>query len=266
MKKRIASIVLAAITLAVLVGCGGQKKSVNATPKDIITALESYNNSEQMDANMKMEMQLKADNMEYKVGVEFNFQKDFSNYKTDYFLKGKAQLPLVGEMEMVSFYKDGYLYSDTMGEKTKEKVSAAAAKESFQPSQLSLALKEDFIENVKAEKSGDKTTYTYKLKEDKLKELFDSMDGFEKALPNSPFDGMGQANFKVKNTQNTIVVNSKGQVIQNKLDLELEATDKGKTASMHLIFEVNVNKLDNVIIQYPGDLSAYKEGSDLKID
>lgn len=252
MKKmmRTAAVILSAIMVFSMTACA--KKQDPAEVFDAAVKKNSELTSMDMDTTMTMTMTQGEESMD--VSVDMNMKVVNLNEDTIEYL-AETKTSLMGQsMDATIFYKDGYYYMESMGQKVKYPMNLSELMESVKQSTESTNLQSEQMKEITMTQEGDNTILTFTADPEKmntyLSEVMGSMSGI------GAMEGMEMT---FKDASGTYTVNKDGYYTDMTMKMAVDMTVQDETLSMDMDI---VGKINNpgqeVTVEIP-DTEGYTE-------
>lgn len=252
MKKmiRTAAVILSTMMVFSMTACA--KK---ADPKEVFDAAVKKNaelTSMDMDTTMKMTMTQGEENIDIAVDMKMKMS-DVGKDTMQYLAETKTSL--MGQtMDATIFYKEGYYYMDSMGQKIKYPMDLTALMESVKQSTESTNLQSDQLKDLTMEKEGDNTILTFTADPEKMNEYLTDIMGSMSGM-----GAMGDMQMTFKEASGTYTVNKDGYYtdMTMKMTVDMDLQGEAVTMSLDLTGKVN-NPGQDVTVELP-DTEGYTE-------
>lgn len=252
MKKmiRTAAVILSTMMVFSMTACA--KK---ADPKEVFDTAVKKNSeltSMDMDTTMKMTMTQGEENIDVTVDMKMKMS-DVSKDTMQYLAETKTSL--MGQtLDATIFYKDGYYYMDSMGQKIKYPMDLTALMESVKQSTESTNLQSDQLKDLTMAKEGDNTILTFTADPDKMNEYLTDVMGSMSGM-----GAMGDTQMSFKEASGTYTVNKDGYYtdMTMKMTVDMDLQGEAVTMVMDLTGKVN-NPGQEVTVELP-DTEGYTE-------
>lgn len=155
---------------------------------------------------------------------------------------------------MNTYYSDGYMYVDYMGQKKKMAQSLEKVMTNAQGVEI-LNFKEDAVISQSSEKVSDGTQLTYKLDGTKVTDAIKAVAGNMFELLNLGED----ISFEIGNVEETLLINQNGYVVKQNTKMKVNLELQGQTVSADYNIDMTIkNPGQSVTFTFP-DLSQYQE-------
>lgn len=275
--------VLLVLSMATACGVGNGSKSEKATSKkasdkksetnksttstDNIelykNAVEKTKDLDSLDTIMDMEMLMVIGEEKISTSTLSNIQiinKDDSD-KMEYAVSLVSQ-SLGQTYEMNTYYRDGYLYSNVLGDNVKAKISFDEAKDLIQESDI---MDYNLLKDISVEEDGDNTIFSFTCDEK------DMNDYLHSASIDSLSGVVDNVNYSFDKMEGTVTIDKNGYVksqyltFDMSMNYELNETAESvvqQDTNLQMTLSVNViynNPGEDVSIEFPGDLDTYNE-------
>lgn len=234
MKKRILAFLTATVCLVMFAACnsggGNSGNSGGGGSKEADTAsiMANINKNKELK-QVDMTVSVKTDAQGQKSNTTLHLQSDTRDEsKTAFMTTGKIDNGGT-TLDVSMFYKDGYYYTEAMGMKTKQKMSASeAAEKNTYAKTAEITITEEMLKAAESKKDGDNTVYTLNY----------SDEGNTMSVTGEiTINGEG---YLVKYNVKTDV--KSGDTVTSSTEMNIEYKDPGK----------------DITIDYPKDLDSYK--------
>lgn len=246
-KKLIALVMVASLAIS---GCGKKVTAEEVLQKSVekqkaITAMDA-------DTTVKMTMQAEGQTMDMNMDVNVK-AKDITSESMTMLMDGNMTM-LGQEMPVKTFYKDGYQYTDSMGQKIK---MAMPYEEMLSMANQNSTLSEipmDAYKTLEMKKVDAGYELTFVADGTKVTELVDEL------LGSTMGESIEGTEMTVKDINGTTVVDKDFNVLDMTMKLEMTMTVEGQEMScvMDMVAKYNAYG-ENVTIEEPADLDQYMD-------
>ena len=258
MKKRVLPVLLAGLMLLGFSGC--QK----ANPTEILqNAMSKTQSLESVEYNLEASLDTESGGM--RIGFDVDINLKAVNDKENPAMAYTMSTALMGQdINIDIIYKDGTLYSDSMGYKIKSTMDYDEfMEESSEIFELTEFNSEDIKDLVDLEMKmdGDNVIFFFTADEEKAKSLQDSI---MKAMDMQSDDAQQEINLKSLSGEYT--VNKDGYLIGQKIDLSCEVTQDDVTSSADVTMNLSLVNPGQAVEITVEDPDSYQDASDSSID
>lgn len=251
--KKFMSVLLTAILVLCLAGCGGEKKDVKTVLND---AMQKAQESADMDLTIDMDMDMTVAEQSIAMQMQMDVKVQDNNKETMRMeMPMSLNMPDQGvSMDMNFYYADGYYYMDTMGMKIKTPMDLSKIQESLESS---TGLVDIGIEGMKdlemEEKDG---SYIIHFAGDTEK-MTDYMDSVMKTM--ETMSGMEDSDVKLEELKGTITVNKEGYITAQDIDMTMTMVVEGEETECSMVMNAVYNNPGKPVTVELPDLSEYEE-------
>ena len=258
MKKRVLPVLLAGLMLLGFSGC--QK----ANPTEILqNAMSKTQSLESVEYNLEASLDTESGGM--RIGFDVDINLKAVNDKENPAMAYTMSTALMGQdINIDIIYKDGTLYSDSMGYKIKSTMDYDEfMEESSEIFELTEFNSEDIKDLVDLEMKmdGDNVIFFFTADEETAKSLLDSI---MKAMDMQSDDAQQEINLKSLSGEYT--VNKDGYLIGQKIDLSCEVTQDDVTSSADVTMNLSLVNPGQAVEITVEDPDSYQDASDSSID
>ncbi len=199
--------------------------------------LDDSETQNEMDAGLTMNMEMDMEGLTLNIGMTGDMKvKNAASTDMQYLMN--LNMNLLGEnMNLTSFYTDGYTYMDIAGQKMKIPTDYASALGTSQTAQMMYADDMAYMQDVTAQdnEGGTRTIY-YTMDGAQLNALVQQvLSSTGTALPEGT--GMSLGTCKGELTQD-----GEGNVIQQRVLMDMAMTAEGTSLNYEIFMELNTNK------------------------
>lgn len=259
MKKRVLPVLLTGLMLLGFSGC--QK----ADPTEILqSAMSKTQSLESVEYNMEASVDTEASGM--RIGFDVDMNLKAVNDKENPAMAYTMSTALMGQdLNIDIIYKDGTLYSDSMGYKIKSTMDYDEfMEESSEIFELTEFNSEDIKDLVDLEMKmdGDNVIFFFTADEETAKSLLDSI---MKAM-DMQSDDDAQQEINLKSLSGEYTVNKDGYLIGQKIDLSCEVTQDDVTSSADVTMNLSLVNPGQAVEITVEDPDSYQDASDSSID
>ena len=259
MKKRVLPVLLTGLMLLGFSGC--QK----ADPTEILqSAMSKTQSLESVEYNMEASVDTEASGM--RIGFDVDMNLKAVNDKENPAMAYTMSTALMGQdLNIDIIYKDGTLYSDSMGYKIKSTMDYDEfMEESSEIFELTEFNSEDIKDLVDLEMKmdGDNVIFFFTADEETAKSLLDSI---MKAM-DMQSDDDAQQEINLKSLSGEYTVNKDGYLIGQKIDLSCEVTQDDVTSSPDVTMNLSLVNPGQAVEITVEDPDSYQDASDSSID
>lgn len=211
-------------------------------------ALQKISELKAVDMDMSMEMTMSA------AGESLTFTMDSHMQITEEELLMESSLDLFGQgsMDTNVYYKDGYLYVDTMGEKIK--VASTLEDAMSMANTTTGPLEEDIIQNIQATKENGVTTLSFSVDGTKMTDYVESQMAVMQDMTDMGEIAIGEVTGVMK-------INEEGYPTEVTMELPYTMTIEGETITVDMSIEMAYNNPGQPVTMNFPDFSAFVEAA-----
>lgn len=219
--KKTAALLMATVLAASMMACG-------KSPEEIFNEA-SAKSAEMTDMDMTMLMNLSIANEEMSMDVNSEIDMKASALNTEemaYAAEGSVGVSVAGMEQSVDtkmFYKDGYCYTETMGEKIKYAMDIEAMMESIEQSNMASGMMAEDMAELNMEKSGDNKVFTFVADPEKMNGMMQETLGMMTEQLGTDVD------IKVTELKGECTVNKDGYYTNMKITMAYDMSMMGMT-------------------------------------
>jgi hypothetical protein len=251
--KKILSVVLSVVLVLSCVFILSSCNSLGTKTYDIyMNALEKLNKAESVLYKGKMNMEVAGDEC-FSLKADFEVSQ-VTRSESDMDLKMVMSIDMYGmKLKTTSYFKDGFLYTETMGHKMKMEMpleEAISQQLSMKPIEFpATAIKN---ETVKDTKDGGKKI-SFKLDGSAVDDLMDMLD-----LDGLGISDDGSMDMKFNDFELSVTVDNNGDFKTLKMDFAIDINANGE--AMNIIYNITMNivQIGGVTVNFPADLDTYE--------
>ena len=193
-------------------------------------------NQSDMDAGLTMNMEMAMEGLTMNIGMAGDMKvKNATSEDMQYLMN--LNLNLLGQqMNMTSFYADGYTYMDVAGQKMKVPTDYASALETSQTAQMMYADNMSYMQDVTAADNvrGTRSIY-YTMDGTQLNDLvLQILASTDAAAPST-------MNMSLGTCKGELTQDSSGNVIQQRMLMDMSMTAEGTPVNYEIFMELNMN-------------------------
>ncbi len=254
--KKLLAIILAALMCASLAACGE-----GATPQSDATNAEAYGimqaaqqlmetaGSYSMDMDMVMNMEVAGQKVDVTVDGDMNMVT--SSPTEIEFLMNMKTAAAGQEMTVVIYFKDGFAYMDTSGQKMKIAMDLETAMKSA--SQYQVKFDESAIKTSSIKETADGKELNFEISGDALQSMLgDSISSIQSMAG-------GDAQITSDKLTYKMLVDKDGAPKSITVYADMSFSMAGETVKATIDMELEVTAIGGVAIEAPADLGSYVE-------
>lgn len=193
-------------------------------------------NQSDMDAGLTMNMEMAMEGLTMNIGMAGDMKvKNATSENMQYLMN--LNLNLLGQqMNMTSFYADGYTYMDVAGQKMKVPTDYASALETSQTAQMMYADNMSYMQDVTAaDNVGCTRTIYYTMDGTQLNDLvLQILASTDAAAPST-------MNMSLGTCKGELTQDGSGNVIQQRMLMDMSMTAEGTPVNYEIFMELNMN-------------------------
>ena len=246
-KKLIALMMVASLAIS---GCGKKVTAEDVLQKS--TAKQKEMTAMDADTTIKMTMQAEGQTMDMNMDVNVK-AKDITSESMTMLMDGNMSM-LGQEMPMKSFYKDGYQYTETMGQKVKVAMPYEDMLSMAGQNNTLSEIPMDAYKTLEMKQVDAGYELTFVADGTKVTELVDSL------LGSTMGESLAGTEMTVKDISGTTVVDKEFNVLDMSMKFEMTMAVEGQEMScvMDMVAKYNAYN-DDVTIEEPADLDEYMD-------
>ena len=256
--RKVFPLLLVLIMALSITACGGDSSDKgNKEQSGEQTALELYNaankqleGSDSYSAAMdtKMSMDVAGQKMDVTMVADMKQQNMGDNPKLE---MDMATTSMGQEMEMKAYYKDGYYYMDSNGQKIKMKMDVADVMK--QMGSASLEIGKDAVKEQSVTDGQDGKELNMTLDGQKI---MDQASGLMAGL--DQYSAMADE-MKMGDMSLNAVVGEDGNLKSTDIDFSITMTIQKQETTMDAKVTMDIEKIGGIKVEFPDDLDSYKE-------
>lgn len=240
MRKKLVAVSMALVALLVFTACGGGGKVDEAAKGKFNEGLEKTQSLKSVDLDLDADVTLKAGSQELTMKMGAIRQADFKNEKKP---EERVSVNMEGagqNMKVDMYYKDGYMYMTSQGQKFKVKISyeeATGVLEKGQSNVGGINIKADAFSSLSMKEDGDNTTFEYAIdpkNSDALKELQESIVG-------NVTEQLQDGDVEITDFKGTATTNKDGYLSAQTISLVMKVKAQGQSADMKMDMNLKYN-------------------------
>lgn len=251
MKKRIVTVIICILlSICSFWGCNLFKRQ---TPEEALKQiLEKSNEIEDMDLSYSTItiVEVDGEKLETPVNIDAKIKNGLSN---DMIMEMKMEMKIYGiTIESMSYYADGYYYTEMAGMKVKQKMDSSEILEQTKNILRYRDLEMGMFKEIKRESKGKQQIFIFKGNPDKMSEYLEKIVSPLKEILGNDLK------YTVNNMEGSIVTQN-DEVIESNIDIDMEMLVDGKESKVSTKSTSKINATgDDVKISFP-DFSEYEE-------
>lgn len=253
MKKRLVYLLSLLMVLS-LIGCSKSDSKKSTDPSTIYEdASKKTSELKDMTATASMKIKMTQDDDGMDIGMDMDIK--MTDYNTDdmkYLCNAKVSM-LGMDLDMNMFYKDGYYYMETFGQKMKAAMNYSEVLDKIDSSTMKTDELYKYMKDIKATEKGDNTIIAFQLDGEKMSQYIkDMMSGLGTDTEDETFSGIEG------NVEST--VNKDGYLSAVKMNLVLDMEVDGEKGKMNMEMNIAYDNPGKAVepIEFP-DLEGYTE-------
>lgn len=244
--------------LLTITGC-----SKKPTAEELLAAADAKH-KELTDTDMSMIMDMKMTQGENSLGMTMDMDMQMTGLNTEemlYYANMVMTMDMEGfneSIDMITFYKDGYCYNETLGQKMKYSIDLDAMMETIQSNTATANINTEFMTDLVLTEEGDNYIIAFNGDPDKMNEYVESVLGSMNDLISSE-----DTDFVITDISGEMTINEDGYYIAEDMIMvfEMDVPVEGElpltiTADIHADFN---NPGQSVEVTIPENLDEYIE-------
>lgn len=194
--------------------------------------------SADVDASYVMSMEMEG--MTLDIGMDMNMKMKGLPDNIEYVASGTMDL-LGAEIPMTMFYTDGYMYTDTMGQKTKQPMEAMEAVAQANSTMSGVEVDLSAMRGMRMHTENGNTVISYTMDPSAMNSIMDSA-----MMDMSAYDAMG-ADYQVviNRCEGTMTINSEGYYEAASIYMDMSATISAEGESMDVGYKIDMDMTYN---------------------
>ena len=258
MKRKLlkgAAAVLSAAMLLSMTGCGAKED-----PRAVLNAAMTKN-AEMSDSDMDLSMDMSVDQDGISISVISDGNMKISGANTEnmlYLADIKMDMSAQGEsqtIDTVTFYQDGYCYTETMGTKLKYAVDLESMIETINQSTGLASMDTSYFKDLTLKKNGDARTISFTTDPSQMNEYVSEIMG---ALGGG-LTGGGDAEMTVSQLSGSYTIGKNGYCTGADIDMVMDMDVSGVTCSVTANVKVTYNNPGQPVEVVIPDTEGYQE-------
>ena len=251
--KKFMSVLLTAILVLCLAGCGGEKKDAKTILND---AMQKAQESADMDLTIDMDMDMTAagESMAMEMQMDVKVQ---DNNKETMKMEMPMSLNMPGQgvsMDMNLYYADGYYYMDMMGMKIKTSMDLAEIQKSLEGSTGMVNIGIEGMKELEMEEKDGTYIINFVGDTEKMADYMDSVMTTMESMY-----GIEDSDVKLEEMKGTITVNKEGYITEQNVEMTMTMVVEGEETECSLVMNAVYNNPGEAVTVELPDLSEYEE-------
>lgn len=223
-----AAAVMSAVMLAALTACGSSKSA-----EEILNEASAKSSAmTEMDMTMDMDFTMAQGDQSMEMILTMDMKGSSLDTEAMIYSADSNVNVTVGEVNQTidssTYFKDGYIYTDTLGQKIKYPMDLAAMMETVKGANLASGIQADDMLELSAKKDGDNQIITFVADPVKLSNTMQEAMG----LMQGQLGPAGDMEIDLTKTEGTFVVNKDGDFTNMDMIMEYEITLMGTSISL----------------------------------
>lgn len=246
-----AAFTMAAVMMVSMTACA--KK---ADPKEVFDSAVKKN-AELKDMDMTTDTTMSMTQGDQKMDIATKAELKLNNQGTDkmQYLSNITTTLQGQSVPITMFYKDGYFYTDSQGQKIKYKMDLTKVVEAVQKSKDGAQLTSADMTELTMKEDGDNKIFTYTADPTKLNSLIESVKG----IVGSTGINMEDLKMDIKSAGGEYTVNKDGYYTDMKLKIDMDMTVPGQTISLSMDLNGVINNPGKPVEFTLPDTDGYRE-------
>ena len=227
------------------------------TARDLLEkVMEDNANQNDMDADLTMNMEMAMEGLTMNIGMTGDMKvKNAAGADMQYLMN--LNMNLLGQnMNITSFYTDGYTYMDMAGQKMKVPTNYEEALKTSQTAQMMSADDMAYMQDVTAaDNVGGTRTIYYTMDGAQLNNLVQQvLAGSDAALPDGTDMSLGAC-------KGELTQDGEGNIIQQRMLMDMNMTAEGTAVSYEMFMELNMNNIGQPVDFVLPSTEGYEEAA-----
>ena len=216
-------------------------------------ASEKSSQLTEMAMSTSTDMTMKQGEDSLGMTMDMNMRiKGMNTDSMEYIAEGSSTT-LGQTIDMTMYYKDGYYYIDTAGQKIKCAMDVEAMTEQILQSTESSGVNSDYLTEITAEKDGENTLLTFTADASQMSQYV------QDALSGMGSMGLGDISYDIKEASGQAVVNADGYFASTDMKMVIDMTANGETISVDMDTSVSYENPGQTVEITAPDLEGYTE-------
>lgn len=215
----------------------------SAAVEAYLKAAEKNNDLDSIDTSVKAAMSVEAEGESMDMNMDVTMKmRGVKSGDLEYVMDGSMET-LGMEIPISVFYTDGYLYTDSMGMKIKQKTSVYDAIESVNSTMEMTDVDLSMITNMQMRSEGEDTVITYSVDRAQINALLDEVIGMT-AFTELSDTGI-EVSYDITSADGEIVIDKNGyytrQHVYMDMGMTITETESKETMSMAFKMDMDMN-------------------------
>ena len=248
--RKFLALTLAGAMVLTFAACGKTKKTAEEVYAEAVAKTSALNATQ---ANMTMDMDMDMGGM--SIGMKMDMVVKVKKADNKFEMATTGGTSIMGQdIDIETYYKDGYSYTNAMGAKMKQAMDLEAIAEQAESMTMNSAPVE-YLENLAMTEADGVTTLTYTISKEKMKEYFD--EAMQIAGESTIPEGVEMA---FESMNGTATVNKDGYITASTVDMVFNMAIEGQEVKAAVKADMTyVDPGQDFEIQFPEDLDDYIE-------
>ena len=246
--KKFLALLTAAVLVVSMTACASQPSDPKALYKE---AVAKTGKLESIDVSMKVTMDMTAAGESITVTTTTGIQLDQSASTPKMAMKSNVEVPGQGNVELMMYYADGYIYLDSNGQKVKQ----AASSEDALSGAAGMAveeIEEKAFKDLKMETKDGVTTLTFTADGAQMTEYVQTLLASSQTVTSAD-------ELKISDVTGKVTVNKDQYITGMTMNIPLTMTVSGQEFTCNLALDITYNNPGQPVnIDFP-DFSEYTE-------
>lgn len=244
-----------ALAMTCLAGCGSKQMTAEEV---MAKATEKQQTMTGIDASTKMDISMEIAGQSIEYDGTMNFKASSLN-KEGMQMAIETTINMFGqEMNMNTYYTDGFYYMDAMGEKGKMAMDLAEITETVKQNPAFGEIPADAYKSLEMSEEGGNRVLTYVADGSKLTDMIDSlMGGMMGSLGET---GDMDMDISLGEVSGTLTVDKDFNAVAQTMKMDMTMTIEGMEVSATADVDMTINNPgQDVTVELPDDLDSYEE-------
>ncbi len=220
----------------------------SSDPMEILRAVSDSNDTDRVDADFLMTMQLGDGTQSLGINMTGNMKMQYDGESNlQYTMDMNMDMGALGSARTTAFYTDGWYYYDISGQKIKMQMDLADALKSAGSTNLLSSNDLSYVQNASMARNGDNITIYFSADGDALMQAADEILSMSGLSLSDLGVSMGISQYNGEFT-----VDAGGNITEEKVLMNMTVGDGTENISMQIYMELHINGVgDSVVINIP---------------
>ncbi len=239
--KKILSALLCAMMVVSMVACDS---APSITPEELYNQVMNDSmgiKTADVSSNIVMNMSAPSQGLEMDMTMDMDVLMDMTDEENIKFYSSAKTNTMGMELDIISFYADGYQYMEMMGQKMKQEMPLETFLATAQTNPQ-VILAEDMETFEMTEADGNKT-FTFTVKADRMQALFEEAMGSMGDM--AAMAGAGE--FSFEDMSGNLVIDADNNIVSQNISMIVSVTVEGETMDMDMDMNMVYNSYNEPV-------------------